>query len=126
MNAESTMSVHDVDTDFRPLITPRSIAVIGASDDPAKLSGRPIGNMKKYGYAGRIYPVNPTRSTVQGLPAYRDVRDIEGDVDVAVVVAPAALVPGAVRGCAEKGVRFALITASGFAEAGADGAALEQ
>jgi acetate---CoA ligase (ADP-forming) len=126
MTSEAPMPVHDVNTDFRPLITPRSIAVIGASDDPGKLSGRPVGNMKKYGYTGQIYPVNPTRTVVQGLPSYRDVREIEGDVDVAVIVSPAALVLDAVRGCAEKGVKFALITASGFAEAGADGAALEQ
>ena len=120
------MRVHDVDTDFRPLITPRSIAVIGASDDPRKLSGRPVAYLKKFGYAGRILPVNPTRADVQGLPAHPDVRAIEGDVDVALIVTPAARVLDAVRGCVEKGVRFALVTASGFAEAGAGGAALEE
>ncbi|MFD5298913.1 acetate--CoA ligase family protein [Streptomyces mutabilis] len=114
------------ETDFSPLLAPKSIAVIGASDDPRKLSGRPIAYMKKFGYAGHIYPVNPTRDVVQGLPSYADVRDIEGDVDVAVLVSPAGLVLDAVRGCVAKGVRFALITASGFAEASADGAALEQ
>ncbi|MEU0302946.1 acetate--CoA ligase family protein [Streptomyces sp. NPDC006175] len=115
-----------VETDFSPLLAPKSIAVIGASDNPKKLSGRPIAYMKKFGYAGRIYPVNPTREIVQGLPSYPDVRDITDDVDVAVIVSPAGLVLDAIRGCVEKGVRFALITASGFAEASANGAALEQ
>ena len=125
MTVEAATPPEDA-SDFTPLLAPRSIAVIGASDDPTKLSGRPVAYLRKFGYAGRIYPVNPTRSTVQGLPSYRDVREIDGDVDVAVIVSPAALVLDAVRGCADKGVKFALITASGFAEAGADGAALEE
>lgn len=112
-------------TDFTPLLAPKSIAVIGASDDPAKLSGRPIAYLKKFGYAGRIHPVNPTREIVQGLPSHPDVRAIPDDVDIAVIVAPAALVPEAVRGCVDKGVKFAFITAGGFAEAGPDGAAVE-
>ena len=126
MSVEAVAPPEQVVTDFAPLLAPRSIAVIGASDDPAKLSGRPISYMKRFGYAGDIYPVNPTRATVQGIRSYSDVREIPGDVDVAVVVAPAGLVLDAIRGCVDKGVRFALITASGFAEAGEDGAALEQ
>ncbi|MGW0246578.1 acetate--CoA ligase family protein [Nocardia goodfellowii] len=122
---EDTTMTAPVETDFSPLLAPKSIAVIGASDNPAKLSGRPIAYMKRFGYNGQIYPVNPTREVVQGLPAYADIRDVEGEVDVAVIVSPAGLVLDAVRACVEKGVRFALITASGFAEANADGAALQ-
>ncbi|OLT23134.1 hypothetical protein BJF78_07140 [Pseudonocardia sp. CNS-139] len=55
------------------LLRPRSIALIGASDNPVKLTGRPIEYLKRFGYQGRIIPVNPARETVQGLPAFRDI-----------------------------------------------------
>ncbi|MCU4186429.1 acetate--CoA ligase family protein [Acidiferrimicrobium sp. IK] len=112
-------------TDLAPLLSPRSIAVIGASDNPAKLSGRPVAYLKQFGYRGRVLPVNPTRPVVQGLPSFPDLDAVEGDIDVALLVVPATGTVDAVRACARRGVRFAIVTAAGFSETGPQGAALE-
>lgn len=112
-------------TDFGPLLAPRSIAVVGASDNPRKLSGRPVAFLKRFGYEGRILPVNPVRSTVQGIPAYLSVDQIDGEIDVALLVVPAEKTPDATRACVAAGVRFVIATAAGFSEASASGADLE-
>ena len=108
----------------RDVFRPRSFAVLGASDDPSRIGGRPLAyTMQRF--AGPIYPVNPKRHTVQGLRAYPSITDIEGAVDFALVALPAALVEQAVRDCAAKGVRCALIFSSGFAEVGGEGVAMQ-
>jgi len=99
------------------LFEPRSIVVYGASSDPDKLSGRPLDYLKKLGYGGDLYAVNPRRDVVQGVPAYASVADVPGPVDLAVVVVPADKVPDAIEQCAAAGVGAATIFASGFAEA---------
>lgn len=108
------------------LFRPRGIAIIGASNDPAKLSGRPLDYLRRLGYKGGIYPVNPTRAEVQGLPAYRSLLDVKGTVDLAVVVVPAASVEQALIDCAESGVTAAIVFASGFAEMGGKGLQLQE
>ncbi|MER5914331.1 acetate--CoA ligase family protein [Streptomyces sp. NPDC001982] len=108
------------------LLYPRSIAVIGASDNPAKLSGRPLAYMKRFGFAGRILPINPTRSHVQGLPAYRSLDDVEGDIDLAMIMLSAEQTPDAVRHCGRRGIPVAIVGASGFAELGAEGVTLQR
>ncbi|MEO1191624.1 MAG: acetate--CoA ligase family protein [Pseudomonadota bacterium] len=105
------------------LLAPRSVAVIGASDDPARIGGRPIAYMKAAGFSGAIHPVNPKRDRIQGLPAAPEVTAIEGPVDAAIVALPAPLVNPTLRACAEKGVKAAIIFSSGFAEEGPDGIA---
>jgi acyl-CoA synthetase (NDP forming) len=99
------------------LFEPASIVVYGASSDPAKLSGRPLDYLKRLGYGGELFAVNPRRDSVQGVPAYATVADVPGPVDLAVIVVPADKVPDAVEQCASAGVRAATIFASGFAEA---------
>lgn len=99
------------------IFSPRSVAVIGASSNPTKLGGRPVAFLKDYGFKGEIYPVNAGQAEVQGLVSYRDVRDIPGPVDQAVIVVPSQHVEEALRGCAEKGVKVAQVLSSGFAEA---------
>ncbi len=103
------------------LFYPRSVAVIGASADPAKFGGRPVHYMKEGGFQGRLYPVNPNADEIQGLEAYAAVGDIEGPVDYALIAVPAALAPAACEACADKGVGAAVVFAAGFSEVGADG-----
>ena len=102
--------------DLEPLFRPRSIAVIGASDDVTKPSGLPLKYALDHAYKGRLFPVNPNRATVQGLKAYPSVADIPEEVDACIIVIPAAAVPEAVQQCADKGVKAAVIGVSGFAE----------
>lgn len=107
------------------LFRPRGIAIVGASNDPAKLSGRPLDYLLRMGFQGGIYPVNPKRAQVQGTASYRSLRDVSGPVDLAIVVMPAPSVPQALRDCAEAGVTAAIVFASGFSEMGGKGHALQ-
>src|SRR5512134_817847 len=66
------------DDALRALFSPRAIAVLGASDDPAKIGGRPLAFLRRHGYAGALYPVNPARATVQGLQAFPSIEAIPG------------------------------------------------
>ncbi|HKX02584.1 MAG TPA: CoA-binding protein, partial [Methylomirabilota bacterium] len=104
---------------------PRAIAVVGASDDPVKIGGRPLAFLLRHGYRGPVYPVNPSRATVQGLPAYPSVAAIPGEVDLAVVVVPAERVLESLEAAAAKGIRAAIVFSSGFAEVGEDGRAAQ-
>jgi acyl-CoA synthetase (NDP forming) len=108
------------------LLRPRSIAIIGASDSALKVSGRPLANLKRYGFRGRILPVNPNRPLVQGLRAYADLSAIPGDIDLAMIMLPAGQTPDAIRACGKRGIPVAIVSASGFAELGADGAGLQR
>ncbi|HET8716708.1 MAG TPA: acetate--CoA ligase family protein [Nocardioidaceae bacterium] len=104
----------------------KSVAVVGASDNPIKLSGRPIAYLKRFGYAGDIYPVNARRATVQGLPAYPDLAAIGVTPDLVMLMLDAASSPQAVRECGRLGVPVVIVSAAGFAEMGQEGAALQQ
>ena len=95
---------------------PRSVAVIGASDDTEKIGGRPLRYMRECGFAGRVLPVNPGRHVVQGLPAWPDVRSLPEVPDVAIVAVAGARAVEAVTACAEVGVRGCVVMASGFGE----------
>jgi acetate---CoA ligase (ADP-forming) len=76
-----------------PMFRPRSIAIIGASEDPDSLSGRPLEVLRQHAYDGRIYVVNPNRAQVGGLASYPSVAALPEPVDLAVVTVRAALVP---------------------------------
>ena len=116
------MTRSGVDLYFRP----RSIVVYGASSDPDKLSGRPLAYLKKFGYEGQVYAVNPHRDEVQGFTAYRSIADVPGPVDLAIIVVPASAVCAAVADCASAGVGAVTIFASGFGEIGGAGAPLQE
>ena len=107
------------------LISPQSIAVIGASDDPTRIGGRPLGYMLRAGHAGPLWPVNPRRETVQGLPTFPDVQSLPGAPDAAIVAVPAASVADTLEALAEKGTKAAVVFSSGFAEMGAEGQAMQ-
>ncbi len=104
------------------LLWPCAVAIVGASDDPTRIGGRPLRYLREAGFARPVYPVNPKRETVQGLKAYASVGALPGPVDCAVIAVPAPAVVQAVRDCADHGVRAAIIFSSGFAEVDAEGA----
>ncbi|QFG26170.1 acetate--CoA ligase family protein [Actinomadura sp. WMMB 499] len=112
---------------LRSLFQPRTVAVIGASDDPAKLSGRPVDYLQRFGFAGRIVPVNARREEVQGLRAFPGIAAYrETPVDLAIIALPAPAVAAELRACARAGVPLAVVFASGFAEAAGEGARLQR
>lgn len=109
----------------RAATAPRSVAVIGASDNADKVGGRPIQYMRRFGYAGRIFPINPTRREIQGLPSFPRLADAPDCPDLAIVAVPAAAAREAVQACATAGVSVAVVLTSGFGETGPQGRALQ-
>ncbi len=100
---------------------PRGVAVIGASGNPAKLSYGVLHNLVTHGYRGLVYPVNPKGGEMMGLPVYPSVVDVPDPVDLAVIVLSADRAVRALKECGQRGVKTAVIIASGFAELGAGG-----
>ena len=109
-----------------PLLRPASVAVVGASNDPTRIGGRPVRYLRAAGFAGRIYPVNPKHEEVQGLAAFPHVAEVPEAVDLAVVAVPAPSVVDTVAACAARGVRAAVVFSAGFAETGAEGRRMQQ
>jgi acyl-CoA synthetase (NDP forming) len=108
------------------LLAPRSIAIIGASNEPTRLSGRILPILLQHRYSGQIYPVNPRHETVNGLPAYPTIAAVPGPVDTVAIAVRAAQVPEIMQECGAAGVRTAVIFSSGFAEEGTDGRRAEE
>lgn len=108
------------------LMSPRSIAIIGASQEATKIGGRPVDLLRRHGYAGRIYPVNPKAAMVQGLKAYASVADIPEAPDLAIIAVDAERASEAVEQCAARGVRSVVVFSSGFAELGEQGRAMQE
>jgi acyl-CoA synthetase (NDP forming) len=119
-------SVTDRAARLRALVAPETVALIGASATPGKLTARPLTFMRQHGFVGRIYPVNPVRSTVMDLPAFPSVRDIPGGVDHAYILLDADPALAALKECAASGVKVVSVLADGFAEAGAEGLARQE
>jgi acyl-CoA synthetase (NDP forming) len=110
---------------FEALLTPRSVAIIGASENADKIGGRPIRYLRDFGFQGRILPVNPSRALVQGLDAYPTVDALPEAPDAAIIAVAGQAAVGAVEACAARGVKAAIIMASGFGETGEAGKAEE-
>jgi acyl-CoA synthetase (NDP forming)/GNAT superfamily N-acetyltransferase len=104
------------------LVSPRSIAVIGASNDRTKIGHAVLVNLLRGEFAGPVYPVNPDAVSVRGVRAYPTVNDIPDPVDVAVVTVPTATVAEVVESCRIKGVHGLVVMTGGFSDAGTDGA----
>ena len=111
--------------DARRLLTPRSVAIIGASSDPVRIGGKPIAYLLERGFQGDIWPVNPNRAEVQGLKAYDSVDALPAAPDVAVVAVPASAVVATVADLARRGAGAAIVFSSGFAEVGGAGETLQ-
>ncbi|MBW8271032.1 acetate--CoA ligase family protein [Caldovatus aquaticus] len=108
------------------LFRPRSVAIVGASTDPRKLGGRPLANMLRAGFRGRLYPVHPSAREVQGLPAFPGIEDIPEPVEQAIIAVPAAAAPAALDAAIRKGVGVVVMFSSGFGELGAEGRAVQE
>ncbi len=108
------------------LLAPRSVAILGASDNPIKAGGRPIDYMRRYGFAGRVYPVNPKRAQIQGLQAYPELAALPDAPDLVVVSVAGQEVERAIDQCLAVKARAAVIYSSGFAELGEAGAAQQR
>lgn len=104
--------------DLTPLFSPRSFALVGATNDLSRVSMRPIVLARRYGYPGRVYAVNPKYERIGDVPCYPSVLDLPEAVDLALVTIPARAVAEVLRQCAQRGVRGVVINTSGFAEVG--------
>lgn len=100
------------------LVKPNSVAVIGASADASKTAGRPIAYLRKHGFAGTIYPINPRVDSIDGLPCYPDIASLPAVPDVAIIALGADRANAAVRELAAIGTGTAIVLASGYGETG--------
>ncbi|MDI5936075.1 acetate--CoA ligase family protein [Halomonas kalidii] len=116
---DSRSPLHDI-------LAPTGIAVVGASADPTKRGYKAMVGLIKDGYRGSIYPVNPRADMILGVKAWPSVTAIPGNPELALICTPAATVPGLIAECGRRGIKGAVILASGFAEVGGEGAALER
>lgn len=108
------------------LLEPRSIVVVGASDDPTRIGGRPLHYLRASGFAGLIQAVNPNRDSVQGYPSFPSVSALPAPVDLAIIALPAEMVTATLDECGEKGIRTAIVFSAGFAETGETGRAMQE
>ncbi|MCG6904962.1 MAG: acetate--CoA ligase family protein [Rhodobacter sp.] len=113
-------------TAIQAILNPRSVVVVGASNDPAKLTGRPIAYLQAQGYKGAIYPINPRYDEIAGLRSYASAADLPDVPDLALILVGANRVLDAVRDLAAKGTKAAVVLASGFGEAGEEGRARQE
>ncbi|MDB5846400.1 MAG: CoA-binding [Rhodoferax sp.] len=112
--------------DLRYVINPKSIAVVGASDNVDKLGGRCLQYLKKFGFQGRIFPINPARTETQGVRTYASFDALPETAEVAVIALPGAQAVDAVEQCARHGTRVVVILTAGFGETDEAGKAQER
>ena len=108
------------------LFAPQRIALIGASTDASRLTARAQVYLRRHGFAGELFPVNPRATEVLGEPAFKSLNDIPGQIDFAYILVGTQHVEAAIADCAARGVPTACILADGFAETGPEGVALQQ
>ncbi|MGV8025034.1 MAG: acetate--CoA ligase family protein [Anaerolineaceae bacterium] len=100
---------------------PKSVAIIGASSNPNKLSFGILKNLSQYGYKGNIYPINPKNDSILKYPCFESVDDVPGAIDLAVIILPAEAIPEVLIKCGEKGIKACIIISGGFKELGETG-----
>jgi acetyltransferase len=112
--------------DLEPILSPKSIAVVGASNRPGSLGLAVFRNLIDGGYQGILYPVNPKAKAVQGVKAYPSITDIPDDVDMCVLIIPSEQVEAIIEESANKGIRGCIVITAGFKEIGGHGVELEK
>ena len=120
------MVPNDKKSSLKKLFYPQSIAVVGASNTKGKLGYNVFNNLLSHNFAGKLYPVNTSAEYVQGVKSYKDIADIQDEIDEAIILVPAGHTPYVVKECCDKGVKFIVNEAAGFSEIGAQGKAIEQ
>ncbi len=103
-------------TELGRLFLPKSVAIVGASANLETISGRPLKLLKRYGFNGPVYPVNPKYESIEGFRCYPSLSSLPEPPDVVLVGVRASLVPGVIEECSRIGAGFAVIFSSGFAE----------
>ena len=111
--------------DLTTLLSPRSVAIVGATPDARRVGGRPLSFLRRFGFPGAIYPVNPKYGEIEGFRCYGTVGEIPEPADMAIIAVPASSVIETVRACQSAGIPSMTIYTSGFAEMGGDGVRLE-
>ncbi|MFD4368272.1 GNAT family N-acetyltransferase [Rhodococcus sp. NPDC058521] len=106
---------------MKNVLSPRSVAVIGASGDRSKVGSAVLVNLLRGGFTGPVYPVNAESRSIRGVRAYPTVRDIPDEVDLAVVAVPAESIDAVLDDCLAKGVKALVVVSSGFSETGDEG-----
>jgi acyl-CoA synthetase (NDP forming) len=101
---------------LKAALDPRSVAIIGASENPNKVGGRPVHYLEKFGFKGRIFPINPSRKEIQGHKCYPGLADLPEAPEMVIVAVAGDNAIGAVTDCAAQGVKIAVVMASGFGE----------
>lgn len=122
VGVDDTVRRRGLEAVFRP----RSVAVLGASGRETNPFARPLANLVDLGFPGPVYPVNPAYPELRGLPCYPSLDEVPGPVDLVLLLVPASAVPDAVDACVRAGAHAAVVFASGFAETGEAGSALQQ
>ena len=110
---------------LQEIMSPKSIAIVGASDNKARIGGRPLAHMIEQKFSGGIFPINPNRDTVQGIKAYPSLLDVKDDLDFILVAVPSNIVVSVLQEAVVKKAKTALIFSSGFAEIGGQGEILQ-
>jgi acetyltransferase len=105
---------------------PKNIAVIGATEAPGSVGRTTLWNLISTPFGGAVFPVNPNRPSILGIKAYKNIKEVPAEVDLAVVVTRASFVPGVIRECGEAGVKGAIVISAGFKELGPEGVELER
>ncbi|MCP4751659.1 MAG: hypothetical protein GY866_12250 [Proteobacteria bacterium] len=118
------MNSSDIVKELEPLFEPNSVAVVGATNNITKWGYSTFSSIKSE-FKGKLFAVNNKAEEVLGVPAYSNITDVPGAVDLAVIVVPAEAVGGVMRDCVEKGVKAAVVISAGFAETGPEGKALQ-
>jgi acetyl coenzyme A synthetase (ADP forming)-like protein len=111
---------------LRPILNPKSVAIVGASRHPGTIGAALVANAKRSGFGGAIYPINPQASEVEGLKSYPSVTAVNAPIDLAIIAVPASAVEEAVAECARVGVHGVVVISAGFAEVSEAGRAAQQ
>lgn len=104
-------------TQLKPFLEPRSIAVVGANPNSGEQAFNVVENLAHCGYQGQVYPINPNYAEILGKKCYPSVKEIPGDVDLAIIVTPRKVVPQIISQCGEKGIKAAIVVGQGFSDA---------